>query len=137
MALDVGLKTIGIALSDPLRVTVRPLDTLRRVDLETDTEAVAELLRRHEVTRLIVGLPSHLDGRPARILLHIKPLVEALRSRAAVRLDWYDERLSTREAEQLMADNRVPVRERRRKRNEYAAALILRWYLQDQEKSNT
>ncbi len=133
MALDVGSKTIGLALSDPLGVTVRPLATLRRRTLEADCEAVLELAGSHGVKRLVIGRPRHMDGREADIVKRIEPLAEELARRSGLPLQWYDERLSTREAEAVMGRLGLPISERRRRRNEFAAAVILEWCLREQD----
>ncbi len=136
MALDIGAKTIGVALSDPLKLTARPLTTLQRRDLESDCGHLLELIEEHRIDRCIVGRPRHMDGRPAEVTQKIEPLVERLGQRSECSLEWYDERLSTREAEAVMARLGLPIDERRRRRNEFAAAVILEWYLQECETSS-
>lgn len=131
MALDVGAQTIGIALSDPLKVTARPLKTLPRRNLQTDLEAILDLASEHQVKRVVIGLPVHLDGQESTVMAHIRPLADSLRLQPKLEIVWQDERLSTREAEELMSLNRVPVGQRRKKRNEYAAAIILERYLRE------
>lgn len=131
MALDVGTKAIGVALSDPLKLTAQPLTTIRRRELEADAGAIMRLVERHNVDRCIVGHPRHLDGRPSRTLSAIQPLAERLAQAPGLCLQWYDERLSTREAEATMGELGLPLNERRRRRNEFAAAMILKWYLDE------
>lgn len=131
MALDVGSRTIGVALSDPLRITTRPLRTLRRSSLEEDAALIAGLIRQHEAVLLVIGYPRHLDGRPGRILRVIEPLARRIEQLSGLPLAWADERLSSKEAEQLMAEMGWRVEEMRRRRDEFAAALILRWYIDE------
>ncbi|MGH9339949.1 MAG: Holliday junction resolvase RuvX [Acidobacteriota bacterium] len=131
MALDIGSKTIGVALSDALKLTTRPLTTIRRRDLTADVAQVVELARVHGVERLIVGRPVHLDGTPSATLEYIEPLVRGLQETCSIPIEWAEERLSTKEAEQVMAQAGLPIAERRKKRNEYAAAVILSWYIED------
>ncbi len=132
MALDVGSRTVGVAVTDQLKLTARPLTTLKRRDLEADVEALRVLMERHSVERLIVGLPLHLSGERSGTLDSIEPFVNRVKETTAVRVEWMDERLSTKEAEQLMKELGHSQTERRRKRNEFAAALILKWYLEEQ-----
>ena len=132
MALDVGSRNIGVAVSDPLKLTARPLQTLQRRDLETDVEALRDLMQRHAVERLIVGLPLHLSGNRSPTLYKIEPLVKRVQETTSIPVEWKDERLSTKEAEQLMKELGLSQSERRRKRNEFAAALILKWYLEEE-----
>ena len=130
MGLDLGSKTIGVALSDPLRISVRPLTTLQRTSLTDDCERLLELARRHEVGGIVVGLPSNMDGSHSQTQQLVAPLVEQLRGSAAL-VELQDERLSTRTADLQMAAQKLPIRERRRRRNEFAAAVILQWYIQE------
>ena len=132
MALDVGTRKIGVAITDPLRLCARPLTTLGRSELDNDRDQLLDLIREYEVGKVIVGLPLHLDGDESSTLDCIRPLTEKLRE-AQVAVEWQDERLSTRLAEEWMSQAKLPVSDRTRLRDQYAAALILRWYLEEQE----
>lgn len=131
MALDVGLKTIGIAVTDPLRIMARPLTTLARRDVVSDARALSRLIREQEVDKLIVGRPRHLDGTPSETVGLIEPLVRHLEELTTVAMEWVDERLSTKEAEELMREAGLSLPEQQRRRDEFAAAVILRRYLEE------
>jgi len=131
MALDVGSKTIGIAITDPLKVTVRPLKTLMRENLDTDAERIGELIDEQDIERLVVGMPRHLGGERSGIADLIEPLVKRLEQTLDIPIASAEERLSTKEAERLMAEAALPLAERRKRRNEFAAAVILKWYLEE------
>ncbi len=131
MGLDVGRKRIGIALTDSLCLTAAPHSTLQRSTLEHDANQLLALARSRKVTRLVVGLPRHLDGSSSSTERWIRPLVRHLTQISDLKICWSDERLSTREAERLLAERRIPPRQRRQRRDEFAAALILQWYLED------
>ena len=132
MGLDVGSKTIGVAITDPMKVTVRPLVTLDRRGLSADCAAIRKLARAQSVEKLIVGRPLHLDGRPSQMLAAIETLVEELKRASDLSIEWADERLSTKEAEALMAESGLDPRKHRARRNEFAAAVILRRYLEEE-----
>ncbi len=131
MALDVGSKTIGVAITDPLKVTVRPLKTLIRENLDRDAERIGELIDEQDIERLVVGMPRHLGGDRSSIAALIEPLVKLLEQNLEIPIASAEERLSTKEAERLMAEADLPLAERRKRRNEFAAAVILEWYLED------
>ena len=131
MALDVGSKTIGIAITDPLKVTVRPLKTLMRENLDTDTERIGELIDEQDIERLVVRMPRHLGGERSGIADLIEPLVKLLEQNLEIPITSAEERLSTKEAERLLAEAHLPLAERRKRRNEFAAAVILEWYLEE------
>ncbi len=131
MALDVGSKTIGIAITDPLKVTVRPLKTLMRENLDRDAERIGEIIDEQDIERLVVGMPRHLGGERSGIADLIEPLVKLLEQNLEIPIAPAEERLSTKEAERLMAEAALPLAERRKRRNEFAAAVILEWYLEE------
>lgn len=131
MALDVGSKTIGIAITDSLQVTVRPLKTLMRENLDTDAKRIGELIDEQDIERLVVGMPRHLGGERSGIADLIEPLVKRLEQNLEIPIASAEERLSTKEAERLMAEMALPLAERRKRRNEFAAAVILEWYLEE------
>ena len=131
MALDFGTKAIGVALSDELQVTVRPLTTLRRHQLKFAEvlERIATLAAEHEVGTLVVGLPLNMDGTRGPAASRVESFVAQLRQYVRIPIVLLDERLTSFEAEQLLREMGVGERERRAKSDEYAALLILRDYL--------
>lgn len=131
MALDVGSKRCGVAVTDPLKLTSRPLLTFERTSLEEDVERLIGLMRQYQVEKLIVGHPRHLGGQPSSIAQAAIPLVSRLRLQGKVPVEWTDERLSTKEAESVMRELGIPERLRRQKKDEFSAAVILKWYLEE------
>lgn len=129
--MDVGSKRCGVAVTDPLKLTSRPLLTFERKSLEEDVARITGLLREYRVERLIVGQPRHLSGRSSSIAQAAIPLVNRLRGEETVRVEWMDERLSTKEAESIMRELGIPPRQRRRKKDAFSAAVILKWYLEE------
>ncbi len=131
MALDVGHKRIGVAITDPLKILARPLQSLSRRTLEQDVRAIRSLLQEHAVSCLIIGLPRHLDGRPSAITEMIETLLEKLTEHCSIDVKWCDERLSSKEAEERMAQVKIPLEERRGMRDAYAAAIILERFIEE------
>jgi putative Holliday junction resolvase len=137
MALDVGSRRCGVAVTDPLKLTSRPLLTFERESLEQDVERVSRLMKEYQVERLIVGQPLHMSGRSGAIVQAAIPLVSRLRQRERVPVEWMDERLSTKEAEAVMRELGVPPQRRRQRKDEFSAALILKWYLDERTPHGT
>ena len=133
MSLDVGSKTIGVAVTDPWKITVRPLTTLARETIRADGQMICQLMVEQQVDKLIVGMPRHLGGERSDTLDFIEPLVEYLETVSEVPIEWAEERLSTKHAEELMAEAGLSLTERRKKRNEFSAAVILQWYLEESQ----
>jgi len=136
MALDIGARTIGIAISDPLQITARPLTTLFRSDLSRDCKALSNLISENEIEKLVVGMPRHLGGEKSSVSELIEPLVERLRGMIDLPIDWAEERLSTKTAEDLMSQAGLTVPERRKRKHEFSAAVILQWYLHETPSAN-
>lgn len=131
MALDYGTKAIGLALSDELQWTTRPLTTIRREKLKFAQviEQLVGLLTEHEAGTLVVGLPLNMDGSHGPAAARVASFVEVLKQHTQVPIVLLDERLTSYEAEQLLREMGIQPRERRAKSDEYAALLILRDYL--------
>ncbi len=131
MALDVGDKRIGVAVSDPLRLTARPLTTLARTRDGAEYRQLIDLLQRWAVERLVVGVPRRLSGETTASTQLVESFIAEFEGISGVRVERAEERLSSKEAERLMAEMRIPAEQRRSKRDAFAAALILEWYLEE------
>jgi putative Holliday junction resolvase len=134
IALDYGTKVIGVAISDELQLTARPLATLRRGKLKF-AQLLAQinaLVNEYAVGALVVGLPYNLDGTRGPATSRVESFIAELRKVVAVPLLTIDERLTSHEAEQLLREAGADERERRAKADEYAAMIILQDYLDSQ-----
>jgi putative Holliday junction resolvase len=127
MALDVGERRTGVALSDPTRYLASPLTVLRCPSREGEMKAVAELTRKHTVDRVIVGYPRSLNGTVGPQAERVDRYVEELRAHLKVPVVTWDERLSTAQAERLVHESGRRVR--RDTIDAAAAAVILQSYL--------
>lgn len=103
LALDVGDRRIGLALSDALGLTAQPLFTLRRATQRADLKAIARFIRQHNVTTIVVGHPLHADGSPSRQSAKAQAFARALAEQhPALAHHLLDERLTTRDAHELL-----------------------------------
>ena len=98
LALDVGDRRIGVALSDALGYTAQPLFTLTRSTERADVKSIARLIRKYGVREVVVGNPLHLSGDMSPQAVKAQKFAEALQAAAKVTLHLWDERLSTAEA---------------------------------------
>jgi putative Holliday junction resolvase len=140
LAIDYGLKRLGLALSDERGVTSRPFATWTRINRRRDLARLRELVREHAVRRIVVGLPLYLDGRPSEMSEEAKAFAARVERALGVPVEMMDERLSSWEAEQALAATKpaAPARRGRTQRSrsrrkapldDVAAAIILRDYL--------
>jgi putative Holliday junction resolvase len=130
LGLDVGDKTIGIAVSDELGWTAQGIKTLQRQGKKHDLTAIAELAESYAVTEVIVGLPKHLNntlGEQAEAVLKFARSLEGRLHPIPITL--WDERLSTSTAERILVDADMSRKKRKRVINTLAAVVILQNYL--------
>jgi putative holliday junction resolvase len=131
LALDVGNRRIGVAVSDPLRVTARPLTTLERTSEGAEFQALKDLIEEYGISRVIVGVPRRLSGDESEQTRRVEAFISRLSTVCPPPIVRGEERLSSKEAERVMAEVGVAPADRRRRRDEFAAALILQWYLEE------
>ncbi|HZS09248.1 MAG TPA: Holliday junction resolvase RuvX [Blastocatellia bacterium] len=131
MGIDYGSRSIGVAVSDELGITVRPLTTIRRDRLSQERviERIRALATEHEIGTLVVGLPLRADGTRGDAAERVEQFIRDLQSHLTIPVASCNEYLSSREADDLLRAGGADQRERRARSDEYAAAIILRDYL--------
>ena len=138
LALDVGNRRIGVAISDPLGILAQPLLTLFRKTPHADLKSIGRLIRRYSITDLVVGDPVHLSGEVSLQAQRTREFAGTIQqAHAGLRLHRLDERLTTAEAHTLLdrSGRRVRTRaarlERERTIDQIAAVLLLDAFLSD------
>ncbi|HUN85091.1 MAG TPA: Holliday junction resolvase RuvX [Terracidiphilus sp.] len=135
LALDVGSKRIGVAVSDALGLTAQPVLTLeRRRNLREDLRSLARLCRRYDVVGIVIGNPLHLSGEVSPRAAKTKAFASDLGSLTGLPVQLWDERLTTREAHQVLYEAGRPRQEHGHVVDQVAAMLILQSFLDDRSK---
>ncbi|MBQ1220767.1 MAG: Holliday junction resolvase RuvX [Peptococcaceae bacterium] len=129
MALDVGSKRIGVALSDPLKITAQGLQTFQRTTLEEDVKGLWQLIDEHEVSQLVVGLPKNMDGTIGFKAEEVQQFIADLTAERKIEIIWIDERLTTVSAERVLLEADVSRAKRKKVIDKMAAVVILQSYL--------
>ena len=129
LGLDVGDRRIGVALSDETGLLASPLVTLQRVGPRQDPRAIAALVREHGAGEVVVGLPYNLDGTIGPQAEKVRAFAAALSPVVRVPVRFWDERLTSVEAEQILAERGVSWPRRKGLVDQVAAVLILQEYL--------
>lgn len=129
LALDLGKKRIGVALSDALGLTAQGLTVLSRTNLDSDLEQVMLLVRQHTVQEIVIGLPKHLDGRLGEGAEEAQYWARELKERLGLPVHCVDERLTTMQAERVLLEADVSRKKRRQVIDKLAAGLILQAFL--------
>jgi putative pre-16S rRNA nuclease len=129
LAVDLGSKRIGIAVSDELGISVRPVETIHRKSLARDVDRIRFLAADLQVEAIVVGLPLRMDGSSGEAAAKTLRFVESLKSAVAVSVSTQDERLTSYEADQIMIEQGLSRDQRRARSDEAAAMIILRDFL--------
>jgi putative Holliday junction resolvase len=129
LALDLGKKRIGLALSDPLGITAQGLATLERTNLREDMAALAALIEERGVTLLLMGNPIHMSGHEGRQAAYVHEFAERLAKETGVALKYWDERLTTVEAHRVLRSSGIGIEKRARAIDKLSAVILLESYL--------
>lgn len=129
MALDVGDKTIGVAVSDPLGFTAQGVETIRRTGAKADYKRIREIIAEKEVNIIVVGLPKNMNGTIGFQGEKVLEFVEGLKKRFNQQIIMWDERLTTVAAEKALISGDVNRKDRKNVIDMVAATYILQGYL--------
>ena len=137
LALDIGSRRIGLAITDPLGYTVQPLFTLHRTNPRADLKAIGRFLRRHSVAEVVVGNPLHMSGDVSPRALKSQQFAAEIHSAFGLPVHLSDERLTTAEAHRYLDERggsrHQPSKDSRIDRtqiiDQVAAVLILEGFL--------
>ncbi|MBO8173025.1 MAG: Holliday junction resolvase RuvX [Bacillaceae bacterium] len=129
MALDVGEKTIGVAVSDEMGWTAQGIETIRRRDLQTDIRRLQELVNEYQVRHIVVGLPKNMNGSIGFRGEECQRFAGQLEASLDLPVTMWDERLTTMAAERALLSADVSRKKRKRVIDKMAAVMILQSYL--------
>ena len=136
LGLDVGTKTVGVAVSDPLGVIATGVTTIERVGIRKDTGKVIDYIKEYGCETVVIGLPMSLDGEDSVQTQKVRDfrtmLENKLRSSgplSKVNVEWQDERYSTVEAEEILIEANMSREDRKKIIDRQAAIVILQRYL--------
>ena len=130
LALDVGSKRIGVAVSDPLGITAQGLDTIQRQNKRRDLEALGQLLAKYEVREIVVGLPLRLSGAEGTQSEKMRVFADLLRAHFGVTVHLWDERWTSTEANRLLRETDLSIKKRGQAVDRMAAILILQSWME-------
>lgn len=130
LAVDLGDKRVGLAVSDPLGLTAQGLDTLERRGDRVDLEALRQTCAEREVARIVVGLPRNMDGSEGPRAQKSRAFARRLHEATGLPVFLWDERLSSAEAERVLIAADVSRQKRKQAVDRMAAQVILQGYLE-------
>lgn len=135
IGLDVGDKTIGVAVSDLLGFTAQGITTIRRKKLEMDLEELKKLINEYEVSTIVIGLPKNMNGTlgPRAEIVH--EFAAQLQKNVTAEIVFWDERLSTVAASKVLIEADVSRKKRKQVIDKMAAVIILQGYLDSRKRA--
>lgn len=128
--IDFGTVRIGIALSDPGRSIASPYENYTRRNAQLDAQRFSRLVAEEDVTLLVVGLPLHLDGAESQKSIEARQFGQWLARVTGVPVEFFDERFTSVEAEQLLLEAQMTSKRRKRRTDMLAAQIMLSAYLE-------
>ena len=137
MALDLGSKTVGVAISDPLLLTAQGIEIIRRKEenkLRQTLARIEELIAEYEVTDIVLGLPLNMDDSEGERAVTSREFKDKIERRTGIPVTMWDERLTTVEADEIMNEARIKGKDRKEYVDMIAAQIILEDYLSNMKK---
>ncbi len=129
LGLDVGDKTIGVAVSDGLGITAQGVTTIRRQSFDKDFAALEKIIEEYEAARIVIGLPKMMDGTEAVQSGKVREFAAKIEKRFELPITFVDERLSTALVQKMMIEGGVRREKRREVVDMLAAQIILQSYI--------
>ena len=132
LGLDYGSKTVGVAMTDALGMTVQPYKTIQRdreSKLRQTLSEIAEIVEQYQIKKIVMGLPLNMDDTEGDRAAKTRDFAEKLKLRVAVPIEFTDERLTTMEAEEILDQSGIPRSEQKKVIDQVAAQIILEQYL--------
>ena len=129
LGLDVGTKTIGVAVSDEMGWTGQGIGTIRRTNIRADFAELDKYLQKYRVEKIVVGIPRNMDGSIGTSAEQVYSFIERLKEKFSIPIDTWDERLSTVAAERALLEADMSRSKRKKVIDKVAAVLILQGYL--------
>jgi putative holliday junction resolvase len=130
LGLDVGSKTIGMAVSDPLGITAQGLRTLRRKNKRSDLQALEQVIRSYEIAEIVVGYPLRMSGLEGTQSEKMARFAEDLRKHFRLPVHLWDERLTSAEANRVLRESEMSIKRRGEVVDQLAAVLILQSWME-------
>lgn len=135
LALDLGRKRIGLAVSDALGITAQGLPTLQRTRIREDLAALERLIAEHGVTMILMGNPVHMSGREGRQAEYTREFAERLGGQTGIEIRYWDERLTSVEANRVLKQSGISIEKRAKAVDRLSAVILLGSFL-DSEAPN-
>ena len=129
MGLDIGDKTIGVAVSDLMGMTAQGIKTIKRTSKKNDIEEIKQIIKQKQVNLIVSGLPKNMNGTVGPQGEKVQKFCELIKEETGLEIEFWDERLTTVAAEKTLLTADVSRKKRKNVIDMMAAVLILQGYL--------
>ncbi|MBQ8430652.1 MAG: Holliday junction resolvase RuvX [Clostridia bacterium] len=129
MALDYGEQRIGVALTDLMKILASPFEVYHRKHTEEDFNHFLEVIKNQQVDTIVLGLPLNPEGEEQEIAKKVREFGEELKAKANCKIVYFDERMSSYIAEDILKQKEKDWKKRKEKLDMFAAMVILQDYL--------
>ncbi|MGA2270667.1 MAG: Holliday junction resolvase RuvX [Bryobacteraceae bacterium] len=129
LALDLGKKRIGLAISDPLGITAQGLPNLARANKRADLAALEQLIRERQAGLILMGNPINMRGDEGRQSAWVREFAQALEKRTGLPVKFWDERLTSVEANRVLRSSGIGIQKRAAAVDRLSAVILLQSYL--------
>ncbi len=129
LALDLGKRRIGLAISDELGITAQGLDTLQRTNMRQDLAHLTNLITEKNAGLILMGNPIHMSGREGRQAEYTRDFADRLQEKTGLPVVYWDERLTSVEAGRVLRDSGISIEKRARAVDRLSAVILLASYL--------
>lgn len=129
LALDLGKRRIGLALSDELQLTAQGLETLERTNIREDLARLTELASGNHVSVIVIGNPLHMSGREGSQAEKAREFGARLQAASGIPVEFWDERLTTVEAQRVLRQSGISIEKRAQAVDRLSAVILLESYL--------
>ena len=134
MAVDFGLKRIGLAITDLLQITARPFDTIENTNPQSNSEVIIKIASENNVIEIVFGLPVHVNGDEGDMAKNVRDFADKLKTMTDIPIAFMDERFSTIFAGDIISERKIKMdyksQEYKALKDKFAAAIILQRYLE-------
>lgn len=129
MGLDVGNKTIGVAISDPMFIIANPHTTIKRTNVEEDIDRLQEIIDQYQISKIVVGMPFNMNKSVGPQAQRVMSFMDLVKKRVDNEIIYIDERLTTVSAERVLIEQKVRREKRKDHIDKIAATYILQSFL--------
>ena len=133
LALDLGKKRIGLALSDELGITAQGLETMVRTNIREDLARISQLVAEKNVSLILIGNPVHMSGREGRQTEFARDFGQRLGATTGIAVEFWDERLTTVAAQRVLRESGISIQKRAQAVDRLAAVILLESYLDSRQ----